>query len=77
MIDVVAIPQEKWDQTEPHAHVCLAFGSLVNGEFSPRYFESLYFKGSEFGQFVALLGSLEGQTLQAVQQIKGLPGVII
>jgi hypothetical protein len=48
----------------------------VDGAFVPRYYESLYFRGAEFGQFVALLGSLEGQTLEAIQQIKGLAGTI-
>jgi hypothetical protein len=76
MVNVVAIPRSEWSQSDAHAHICLAFGNTVDGTFVPRYFESHYFKEAEFAQFVALLGSLEGQTLEAVRQIKGLAGTI-
>jgi hypothetical protein len=76
MINVVALPRSEWSQEDAHAHICLAYGNTVDGAFVPRYYESLYFRGAEFGQFVAALGGLEAQTLEAVQQIKGLSGTI-
>lgn len=76
MINVVAIPRSEWNQSDSHAHVCLAYGNTLDGVFVPRYYESLYFRDAEFAQFVTLLGGLEAQTLQAVQQIKGLAGTV-
>jgi hypothetical protein len=75
-INVVAIPRSELGQADPHAEISLAFGAEVNGNFAPRYYEIHSFSGAEFAQFVALLGSLEGQTLEAIQQIKGLAGTI-
>lgn len=76
MINVVAIPRSEWNQSDSHAHICLAYGNTVDGAFMPRYYESLYFRDAEFAQFVQLLGGLEGQTLEAVRQIKGISGTI-
>jgi hypothetical protein len=75
-ISVIAIPRSELGQSDPHAEVSLAFGAEVNGNFAPRYYEVHSFNGAEFAQFVALLGTLEGQTLEAVRQIKGLSGTI-
>lgn len=76
MVNVVSIPRSDWNQVDPHAHICLAFGNDVEGVFVPQYFQSHYFRDSEFAQFAALLGTLEGQTLEAIRQIKGLAGTV-
>lgn len=75
-INVVAIPRSIPGEFDPGATVVLAYGQTTDGNFAPRYFETLTFAGAEFGQFVAMLGSLEFQTLEAVQEIKGLAGTV-
>ena len=75
-VDIVVMPRVDWNQSQPHAHVSLAYGREDEGVFSERYRTSLRFEGAEFGAFMAAFQDLEGRFLQGIMAIKGLRGVV-
>jgi len=70
------MPRSDWNQSEPHAHVALAYGREEGGVFEERYRSSLKFTGAEFMAFMAAFQDLEGRFLQGIMSIKNLQGTV-
>jgi hypothetical protein len=75
-VNVVVVPVEAWQQTEPHLHIAYYVGTERDGVFVPVYLKERRFQGADMAAFLAQFGSLEGAFLQFLVSVGEVAGTV-